>query len=213
MLYSEIQTNFQAILNRRDLTPTQMSTFISMAIQRIQRVLRVPSMEAVAFYTMNGTNGTMPVPGDLLEVIAIAFNDSVNQQKLVRTDLQTAIRLSNIPGNPTSYYRQSGSFIVGPYPPAGSVCYVAYYQDASNLALPTDHNWMTDACPDLLIYGALCYAADYFLDERAQSFEARFNQILNDNQQMALADELSNASISPAYSEYDGYSSYSNGSY
>lgn len=204
MLYSEIQTNVQAILNRRDLTPTQLSTFIGFAVQRIQRVLRVPAMEAKTIVTMNGSSGVIPVPGDMLELIAITFNDSVNQQKLVRTDFQTAIRLSNTPGNPTSFYRDGGSFRIGPYPATGTLCYISYYQDAGGLAAPSDHNWLTDACPDLLVYGALCYAADYFLDERSGTFEARFNQIAGDVQTMAQDDELSNASISPAYSDSPG---------
>jgi hypothetical protein len=137
----------------------------------------------------------------MLELIALTFNDPVYQQKLVRTDFQSAIRLSNTPGNPTSFYRDGGNFMVGPYPPAGTVCYIAYYQDASGLSASTDHNWLTDACPDLLIYGALCYAADFYLDERSAGFESRFNQILSDVQLMAIQDELTGASISPAYSD------------
>ena len=201
MLYSDIQTNVQAILNRRDLTPTQLSTFIGFAIQRIQRVLRVPAMEAKTIVTMDGVTGIVQVPGDMLELIALTFNDNVNQKKLVRTDFESAIRLSNIPGIPSSFYRDGGAFLIGPYPNTGTRCYISYYQDASGLMVPTDHNWLTDACPDLLIYGALCYAADYFLDERSATFESRYNQILSDVQIMALQDELSGASISPAYSD------------
>lgn len=201
MLYSDIQTNVQSILNRRDITPSQLATFIGMAIQRIQRSLRVPAMEATTAFVCTGTDGRIPVPGDLLEIISITFNDNVNQVKLRKVDQQSAIRLSNVPGNPTSYYRDRGTFLIGPFPPGGSVCYITYYQDASSLSNPTDHNWLTDAAPDLLVYGALCYAADYFLDERKQGFEQRFAQIMGDLQLMADDDELLNAAISPAYSE------------
>ena len=201
MLYSDIQTVIQGILNRRDLTPTLLNTFITMGIQRIQRVLRIPAMENILVYSTDGTP-TIPVPNDLLEIISIAFNDDVNQQKLVRVDQQTAMRLSNIPGIPTSYYRQRGNFAIGPCPPAGTYCYVTYYQDASGLVNPTDHNWITDASPDLLIYAALGYAADYYLDDRKQSFEQRYSQILSDLQGMADDDELLNASIGSAYSDY-----------
>ena len=138
-----------------------------------------------------------------------------NQRKLTRVDHQTGIRLSNLPGNPTSYYRQGANFLIGPYPGTGSVAYITYYQDASGLSAGTDHNWLTDVAPDLLIYGALCYAADYFLDDRKQGFEDRFAQILGSLQDMADRDELINASISPAYSDdpqpYNNYGGWTYG--
>lgn len=206
MLYSDIQSNIMAILNRRDLTSSQLFTFIGMAIQRIQRDLRVPAMEAQTTFAMNGADGIIPVPGDYLEMIAITFNDNVNQKKLVRTDFQTAIRLGQTPGVPTSYYRSGGNFLIGPYPPlAGTTCYISYYQDASSLNNPTDHNWLTDAAPDLLVYGALCYASDYFLDERADKFEGRFSSIMSSLQLQALDDELENASITPLTTDYHRY--------
>lgn len=204
MLYFDIQTNFQSILNRRDITPSQVSTFIGMAIQRIQRDLRIPAMEAQATFVMSGVDGVISVPTDYLEMISISFNDNVNQVKLKRTDFQTALRLSNISGIPTSYYRSGGNFLIGPYPPVtGTLCYISYYQDASALLAPTDYNWITDAAPDLLIYGALSYASDFFLDERASKFEERFNSIMSSLQLQAFDDELENASISPAYSDHN----------
>lgn len=213
MLYSDIQNNFQSILNRRDITPSQVTTFIGMAIQRIQRDLRIPAMETQTSYVMGGLNGVVPVPGDYLEMIAITFNDNVNQKKLSKTDFQTAIRLGNIPGIPAKYYRSGGSFLIGPYPSlVGTVCYISYYQDATSLVNPTDHNWLTDAAPDLLIYGALCMASDFYLDERADKFEARFSSIMSSLQLQAFDDELENASISPAYSDNnETYGSYNYG--
>lgn len=205
MLYSDIQANIKAILNRRDCTQSQLLTFIGLAIQRIQRTLRVPSMEAQANYTYTGAeNSLVPVPGDLLEVIDLTFNDQLRQRKLTRVDHQSAIRLSNLPGNPTSYYRVGGNFLVGPNPPAGTVITIWYYQDAANLSADGDHNWLTDAAPDCLIYCALSYAADFFLDDRKDSFEQRFASIQSELQSMAQQDELMNASISPAYADQGG---------
>lgn len=204
MLYSDIQTNFQSILNRRDITPSQVSTFIGMAIQRIQRDLRIPAMEAQATFIMSGVDGVISVPTDYLEMIALTFNDQINQKKLARVDFQTAMRLGSIPGIPSSYYRSGGNFLIGPFPPlTGTLCYLSYYQDAGTLSLGTDHNWITDSAPDLLIYGALSYASDFFLDERAAKFEERFNSILSSLQLQAFDDELENASISPAYSDHN----------
>lgn len=204
MNYGDVQSQFTSILNRRDITNSLVTTFMGMAIQRIQRQLRVPAMEKLVTYTFSGSeNGIIPVPGDLLEIIAIALNTDYNQRKLTRTDLQSALKLNRITGVPTSYYRGVEGYIVGPRPVAGTVVYISYYADSSGLSATTDHNWLTDAAPDLLIYAALSYAADYFLDERAQSFEQRYLSIAQDLQDMADDDELMNAQISPAYSAND----------
>lgn len=205
MQYSDVQNAFSAILNRRDLTPTQLATFMQFGVQRIQREVRVPSMEMLLAVTFDGTTVNLPVPGDYLEMISINTNDTVNQTKLIRTDLQTAIRESQYPGIPRFYCRQGPNFIIAPKPSAGVILYLNYYQDAQGLMNPTDTNWITIACPDLLIYAALSYAADFYLDERAGQFEQRYQQIMTQLQNMANQDELENASITPAYHACDGY--------
>jgi len=209
VLYGDIQTNFATILNRRDLTASQTTLFAGMAIQRIQRSLRIPAMENVLPIITDGT-GLVPIPGDLIEVISLNTNDSTNQEKLVKTTLENAVRKSQIPGVPTVYYRQGANWIIGNVPAAGTVLYVTYYQDASALVAPTDHNWLTDVAPDLLIYGMLAYAADFFLDERKQGFESTFSTSLGDLQEQAHMDELENASVGLGFStEDDQYYSYS----
>ena len=208
MQYSDLKTNFQSILNRRDITPSQTNLFMQMAIQRIQRNLRVPAMEVTATFSTDGT-GNIPVPGDMLEIISIYTNDAINQNKLERVDLQTAILTSNQIGVPTFYHRNGGNFLIGPVPVAGTTVYINYYQDAGSLVADTDHNWITDAAPDLLMYGALTRSADFFLDDRKQMFEQTYTQIEDDLRQMALQDELINASMTNCFDTDTPY--YQNG--
>jgi len=195
--YSEIQTNFASILNRRDLTPSQTNLFLQFSIQRIQRVLRIPAMEAQLTLVTDGSANLL-IPGDLLETIALFTDDTTNQDKLEKLDLQTVIRRSNVPGIPYCYCRIGAQWLIGHKPPAGTNIYISYYQDASALSAPTDRNWLTDAAPDLFIYGALVRAADFFLDERKDQFEQAFTQALSDLQDQADRDELENASVGMA---------------
>lgn len=197
MQYSEIQTNFASILNRRDLTPSQTSLFLQFSIQRIQRVLRIPAMEAQLTLVTDGSANLL-IPGDLLETIALFTDDTTNQDKLEKLDLQTVIRRSNVPGIPYCYCRIGAQWLIGHKPPAGTNIYISYYQDSSALSAPTDRNWLTDAAPDLFIYGALVRAADFFLDERKDQFEQAFTQALSDLQDQADRDELENASVGMA---------------
>jgi hypothetical protein len=199
MNYGTLKTNFQSILNRRDITPTQVETFMGFGIQRIQRELRVPAMEKKVYHLTDGTP-TVPIPTDLLELISLTHITAYRADKLVKVDIERGLQASMQPGDPTVFYRDVGNFILGPCPPAGQQIHYNYYADASNLGADTDFNWLTDAAPDLLIYAALTYAGDFFLDERLQRFENRYVQIAQSLQQMGQEDDLVNASITPQWS-------------
>lgn len=199
MTFAELKAQFSALLNRRDLTSSLTTTFYGMATQRIQRELRVPAMETLLGITTDGTD-TLAVPGDLLEVIGLFVNTSTIHQRLIKTDLQTIQNLRHVTGDfPTHYHRIGGNFIIGPVPGSGDTVYVHYYEDASTLSADSDTNWLTDTAPDLLIYGMLSYAADYYADDRLRLFEDRYQSIAKNLQEMANSDELANASIRPAY--------------
>jgi hypothetical protein len=161
-------------------------------------------MEKLAEITMDGTS-RFPVPGDLLQVISVHTNDTSTHKKLIRTDLQTILDASVMAGAPQFYHREEGYIYVGPYPPSGTTVYVHYYADISSLVADTDSNWLTEVAPALLIYASLSYAADYFLDDRKQMFEASYIQIAEQLMSQAMADEVENASISPAYDTGPNY--------
>lgn len=204
MDYVGLKNQFLGLLNRRDITPTLVNTFMDFGVQRIQRELRIPAMEKLISMSTDGTSA-LQVPGDLLEVIAMYTDDSANTQKLIRTDLQTILDYAKVAGSPRYYYREGAFFTIGPCPPAGTSVYLNYYVNAGTLSADTDTNWITQVAPTLLVYAALSYAADYFLDDRKQMFEASYVQIAEQMQLMALQDELQNASISPAYDSTPTY--------
>jgi hypothetical protein len=204
MAYVDVKNQFLGLLNRRDITASLVETFIGFGIQRIQRELRVPAMEKVIAVETDGT-ATFQLPGDLLEIISLHTNDNVNHKKLIRSDLQTILDYSKIPGYPRYYHREASSITVGPYPPENTLVYMHYYVNADTLTADTDTNWITEIAPTLLVYAALSYACDYFLDDRKQLYEASYQQIADQIQQMALQDELQNASISTAYDSSPNY--------
>ena len=204
MAYVDVKNQFLGLLNRRDITPSLTNTFLNFGVQRIQRELRVPAMEKIAEFICDGTN-KVPVPGDYLEAINVYTNSTAEQNRLIKTDMQTILNFQNISGSPRYYTRISGNFHVGPFPAAGTSVFIHYYADTSGLVADTDTNWITEVAPTLLIYAALSYASDYFLDDRKQMFEASYIQIAEQIQNMALQDELENASISSAYDSSPSY--------
>jgi hypothetical protein len=204
--YGDLKTSFVSILNRRDVTVTQISTFMEMGTRMIQRSLRVPSMEKLFNYTSDGS-GVVPVPTDLLEVISISMNDPNYSYRLIRSDIQTVLSNQLTSDYPKYYYRSGAGFLIGPKANSGLMIHVIYHGEFDPLISDSSVNWLTTAAPDLLIYAALGYASDYFLDDRKTAFEQRYLYILQELQNQASQDELSNASISPK--GYDGqYSRY-----
>lgn len=204
MAYVDVKNQFLGLLNRRDITPSLVNTFMGFGIQRIQREIRVPAMEKTVELTADGTS-RLAVPGDFLQVISIHTNDNTSRSKLIRADLQSILSLAAVTGAPRIYHREGAYFHIGPVPPSGSKVYINYYADASSLSADSDTNWLTEVAPALLIYAALSYAADYFLDDRKQMFEASYMQIAEQLVSMSMQDEVENASISPAYDTSPNY--------
>ena len=71
----QLRAHFIALLNRSDCSDALADTFIDQALTRIQRVLRIPSMESIKAYPI--TSGTpltfIIIPSDLIEIIDIQY--------------------------------------------------------------------------------------------------------------------------------------------
>jgi hypothetical protein len=77
-----------------------------------------------------------------------------------------------------------------------------YYAQFTDMTADTDENDLAIIAPDLITYGALSYASDYFMDERGPLFEQRFSQFLSELQGQADDAETSGSvqSIMPSRS-------------
>lgn len=200
MNYGELRSQFQGLLHRRDLTTTLRDTFLQQSIQRVQRTLRIPAMEASLAVTMDETyGGLLPIPGDLLELKSIVFNDYVLQQR----DLTSVLEGANNSGYPLTYARAGSLWVLAPAPTLGIIGRVDYYANFSPLSTDADSNPLSEIAPDVIIYGALSYACDYYLDKRGPNFESRFQQALAELQTQADLDELSGASVVSSAYQFD----------
>ena len=202
MNYGQVKAQFQAVLNRRDITPLLIDNFIQQSIRRAQRVLRVPAMEKSVEIDTLANEEIVDIPGDLLNLISIQWQDtSGHWHKLSRRDIGYVYDQRQFVGNVAYYARQDGGFVLAPQPISAGKVRINYFADFSNLAADTDTNWLTQIAPDVVMYGALSFAADYYLDERRDSFEQRFAAAIDELLTQMQIDELSSgAAISPAYS-------------
>jgi hypothetical protein len=204
---SQLTSQFLALLNRSDLNanPALATIFITQSIMRIQRELRVPFMEKIVHYTIDDTydpSTGLTIPTDFLQLIDInvdSDNSGLIDYPLQRVQLKEAMSRAQLIDIPRVFARRGGYWVLGPQPLVGSVIELVYYVTFDPLVNPTDTNVLSVAAWDVIIYGALSAAADYYNDDRSQMFEARYNQIAQNLQAMADADELTaDAAVRPA---------------
>ena len=191
MNYGNLRTHFKALLNRSDITDALANTFIEQGIQRIQRQLRVPSMERTLTYTITNKVSSVLVPSDMLELMSISHG----HQHLVSIPghKMNEISVGNEEGTPKFFYRRREELELYPHPSSGSLK-IDYYGEFQVMSADSDESTLAKIASDLICYAALGYAADYYLDERTAVFEQKFISILNEIQEQANAAEQSGVS-------------------
>lgn len=188
MNYGDIKTHFKNLLNRNDITDALQETFIDQGIQRIQRSLRVPLMEKQRSYTISSQTAEVTLPSDFIEIMDIYHETTALQRVPLSTmlDYKTNTRT----GTPEYFCREQNDILLFPEPTTGSLK-LNYYGEFSDMSADADENNLAAVAPDLIIYAALTYASDYYIDERGDIFESKYIQFLTEMQEQANDQELS----------------------
>lgn len=92
-------------------------------------------------------------------------------------------------GNPQFFSRQQANVLLFPHAVDGTLT-LDYYGEVGEFATDATETTLSKVAPDMIIYAGLTYASDYFLDERAEVFEGKYNQFLNELQSQADDQEL-----------------------
>lgn len=184
----QIRSHFKALLNRSDCSDALADTFIDQSISRAQRGLRIPPMEKTHTYNLTASTSTLIIPADFLEIIDIYYAST----NLARVTMSKYVEMSQPAqqGTPKYFTRVGETIKIYPYPTSGSVS-INYYGQFADMSQDTDENDLAIIASDLITYGALGYASDYFLDERGPLFETKFIQFLSELQEQANDAELS----------------------
>ncbi|MGI9341127.1 MAG: phage adaptor protein [Psychrobacter sp.] len=198
MNYGEVKSHFEALLNRSDNTSALTTTFIDQGIRRLTRLLRSAMNEKVQVITLSAQTASITLPSDFIEFISLYYKD----RELIRLPNSQFRPYAENPvqGRPNHFTRQQETVFIHPQPSDGEMT-LYYYGDFDALSGDSDSNALTVTAPDLLIYAALTYAADYYLDERATIFEQKFQAFLTEIQSQADDQELNGSTqqIAPAY--------------
>lgn len=207
MNYGDIKSHFNDLLNRSDISTSLTTMFIDQGIARIQRQLRTPLNENVITYVVSGQTSAFTLPNDFLEIISLYYES----MELKRIPMSTYRPLAQNPigGSPNVFVRQQAVLNVHPLPSSGNLV-LYYYAEFPAMTQNSDENALAVVAPDLILYAALGFAADFYLDERGPLFEQKFNQFLTEIQEQSNDQELngSTQSIQPSYKYADYQTSY-----
>ena len=202
MNYGDLKSHFNDLLNRSDITAALTTRFIDQGIARVQRQLRTPMSERVLNVTITGQTASLTLPSDFLETISL-YKDEFEIERVsmrkFRQDANTAVE-----GKPRIFVRQAEKLLLHPQPTSGTLT-LYYHGEFPALSADSDENVLTQAAPDVVLYAALSFAADYYLDQRAEIFETKFQQFLLELQEQANDQELQGGtqSVLPAYTFQD----------
>lgn len=188
----QIRSQFLALLNRNDCSNELADTFIEQGFARIQRILRVPAMEKTQTYTVNDVApNSLIIPNDFLNIKHLYSGDML----LEYVDLGRYLQYPDSVDTPRIYTRVQGELKVKPTPPEGTEIFMVYYGEIADLPTDASTNFFTQAAPEALVYGALTYAADYFIDDRKPAFEETFNRVLAELTEQAYLTEFEQSSM------------------
>ena len=113
MNLGSIRTHFKALLNRSDVTDALADTFIDQGITRIQRSLRVPSMEKKHTYNFSSEVSYVALPSDFLEAIDVYY-DHTALKRVPMTEM-AARKDGNETGTPSYFAREQGTLLLYPH--------------------------------------------------------------------------------------------------
>lgn len=198
---AQIRTQVLNLLNRNDCSDSTADSFIDLALSRIQRTLRIAPMERQQDIVSNDAGDNLiTIPQDFLSMKYLWAGQTLIEFR----DFGTFISLPDFTGLPEVYTRARGGLLVKPRPPVGTEMSMIYYGQFDPLTTDDTENALTVVAPDLLIYAALTFAADHFVDDRKQVFEERYKTIyaeLEEQSRMVEWDQTSLA-VQPTQASY-----------
>lgn len=189
-----LRQRIKDLLNRSDLTDSVANSFIDQAMQRIQRQLRTPMNEKLGTFVIAQEYPEFGLPSEFLDLISLTYFDAQGKiasvlERVPITTLEKKKLADNSIGTPTSFARKHLDILLHPIPAEGTM-EIYYYAEFPEIDEVNSEHILTEVAPDLIIYGALSYAADYFIDERGQLFEQRFQTAMQEIQDQSDQQQL-----------------------
>lgn len=174
--FGELKTAIANYAHRSDLTD-MMSTFVSLASSRINKMLRVKEMEERA--TDSISSSPHPTPNDMIEMRNFQITNGGNREALryLTPEQIDAEYGSAGSGLPRAYTVFDSQIELGPTPDGTYAAEMYYIAKVSALSADSDTNDVLTYYPEIYLYASLMEAAIYTEDdELAQKWLGLFEQ-------------------------------------
>jgi hypothetical protein len=206
--YAAMRQSLIDLLNRSDFTDPNAALvkgWFDNSIQRIQREVRAPHMERVLVVDTTLSVSQVSIPNDWLETKAFVWDNGTDSGEVSPLELGTYYHRKNeVFDFPTFYCRQGSVWLVNGDIPAGATANVVYYGEETALVNDNDETTLCKIASDLIIYGALTYASDYFIDDRKDTWETKWSFFREQIQSQSSEGENQNgANAVQPFAEYD----------
>ncbi len=189
MDHAELRSLFAGILNRSDCTETQVDMFLGLGLSRVERKLRTQLQTKMQSLVVSGVFEPVEVPADYLAMRSL----KVGGNSLIRaSEFSFEGECS-----PPRFIIQNQTFDIRPTPAEGDLISLSYYAAFDRTEDENGETRYSLSIPDVVVYAALVYASDFFVDDRMPTFEARFQLLLQEVQEMSDAEEMSGGLIMP----------------
>lgn len=195
MTLSEFKTEFMAVLNNRLCTTTLRDLFINQGLLRIRRELRSRVIEADETFTVADPYTGVPLPDDYEELRDLIFDGS----QLPKRDLTTVLQLALQTGRPIAYARQGDKWLLGPQPVVDDEIEILYYASADIPSTDGASNSFLNTHNDLLLFAALSFAGEHFVDRRLERWEGRFQSTMQAINDKAVLEGTDDGQVKSAY--------------
>lgn len=179
-------SDFKLILNRTDCTDALATTFLQQGISRVQRDVRLPSMERSLIIQPATSMSFFTAPRDLLQPIDLIWTDlSGTAHSLDKLSYRQLIQRST-GGNPCVYARLQSQFWIAGAAVAGTTLQFFYYGNFTSFTSADDDNELSASSPELAVYCALSYAGEHFEHPATDRWEAKYQAIKAEVTAMAI---------------------------
>lgn len=164
-------------------TSDMLDNIIYLAESEISRRLRVRQMRDQATLTTTGGVSSVSLPTGYLEAFSVRFSNSNFPQEIQFADSGYFSRnnLYALSGQPSYFYNDEDSIILGPTPDTAYEIALDYYKAIPNLSDSVTDNKVLLAFPDLYLFACLkqAYIASQDM-EREAVFESRLDKLVGE---------------------------------
>jgi len=174
--YSNLTTALADWLVRSDLSSGQIQDLVSLCESRLNKVVRHRRMVTTATLSLSAGTATVAAPSDYLEARTLILESSPDiVLRYMTPETLAGYSREGTTGKPEFYTLVGDNFKVGKTPDANYSVTLEYY---AALDLVTDEtNWLLTNYPDVYLYGALCEAEPFVLnDNRMPLWKAKFDE-------------------------------------